>query len=230
MKTIPLLPPFKQIQRFERRIGKIKNRFFSMNKWLAFSIIFFGLFGVYLAINQIPMYRFAYQLNAIEKRIPFLPWSFTIYFSIFLQIAIVIHRSSQKLFRELIGILIPLVILYFILFLSLPLRYPAENYPSDNSFICSLRKIDVGNCYPSLHVALTIIFSFAYGYIQKQRKLRILMWMWSLLIILSVLTTKQHYLLDVVASIVLTIVWWIRWGIPKTVDRYYQYLEARYSS
>jgi membrane-associated phospholipid phosphatase len=55
------------------------------------------------------------------------------------------------------------------------------------------------NCFPSMHVALTSVSTWSLrGYAPRYFKLFML---WTLAIILSTLTTKQHYFVDILGGL-----------------------------
>jgi membrane-associated phospholipid phosphatase len=142
-----------------------------------------------------------------EQSIPFLPWTVIIYFSVFFQIPFIIRHTPKTTFFKAMPILSVGVILSFTAFILFPISYPRELYQGYNTIITNLFKTDPpGNCFPSLHVFNTVFFASCYSWTEKSVLKICLMWFWTTLIVVSVLTVKQHYLLDVFGGIALAVV------------------------
>ena len=96
-----------------------------------------------------------------------------------------------------------------VIFQLFPVGYPREFYPlphvnspSVNLFY-KLRYLDSPmNCFPSLHVSLCFLFSF--GHWSESKKVFWVSLIITILISLSTLTTKQHYIADGVAGLILS--------------------------
>ena len=102
-------------------------------------------------------------------------------------------------------IVVAISILFFQL---LPIGYPREFYPLpyDNTFtINTFRKLRFFdsplNCFPSLHVSLCFLFSF--GFLNENKKAFLFTFILTCLISASTLTTKQHYIIDIIAGFIL---------------------------
>ena len=157
-------------------------------------------------MNHLPLKRDTVSFIFGEEFIPFLPWTFVIYLSAFFQSLLVMSYMPRSLLYKNLSVLSVAVMVGLILFLLVPLRFPRELYTSNNSFVTFFQKYDPsGNCFPSLHIVFTIVFSYVYSLMQKSNVSCSLMWIWCALIILSVLTTKQPYLIDVLGGIALAI-------------------------
>ena len=94
--------------------------------------------------------------------------------------------------------------------LALPTRFPGELFPLDASDLSTLplrlvREVDTpASCFPSLHVALAFACSFAIR--QPRPRLWRVFFAWSVAIAVSTLTTKQHYVVDVIGGVLLSVV------------------------
>lgn len=158
----------------------------------------------YGIVGHLPLQRETIGFIWGEQLIPFLPWTFTIYMSAFIQALLVIRYMPGPLLRNVGSVLSCALILGMLLFILIPIRFPRELYNSNNKLIEFYYKLDSsGNCFPSLHVVATTVFAFCYSLVSKSIIRRILMWLWTVLIIISVLTTKQHYLIDVFGGLAL---------------------------
>lgn len=150
-------------------------------------------------------YRIPFILN--EENIPFMPWTAVIYLSLFIQGCIIVYSVSRPMLLNIVSIMSILVFAHVVGFLLFPTEYPREQYPSDNLLIQYLRFIDTSaNCLPSFHVGSTIFFAFCFqqGATKVSIISKICMCVWSIAIIVSTLTTKQHYVLDICASLIVT--------------------------
>jgi membrane-associated phospholipid phosphatase len=160
----------------------------------------------YLLVNHLPLVRHTIPFCCGEDRIPFLPWTFMIYCSAFVQAAIIIRLMPSRFLPKMILFAAGMMLTGIIIFLLVPIEYPRNLYPNTNALIALFRATDgAGNCFPSLHVAMTLFLAAGYGAIEKSSIKTILMWFWAGGIILSVLTTKQHYLIDIVGGAILAI-------------------------
>lgn len=163
------------------------------------------LFNIpYGVVGHLPLLRETISFILGEQSIPFLPWTFIIYISAFIQAMLVIRYIPAPLLRKIASVLSCALILGMLLFILIPIRYPRELYISNSVLIETFYKLDSsGNCFPSLHVVATTVFAFCYSLVSKSSIRRSLMWLWTVLIIISVLTTKQHYLIDVFGGLAL---------------------------
>ena len=161
----------------------------------------------YSIVSHLPLHRFTIPFILGEENIPFLPWTFIIYFSSFVQTLFVVkHLPKDLLFQSLLilGVAVVSCLVFFIL---IPIRFPRELFLSSNEFVKRFQIIDSdGNCFPSLHVAITIFFAYTWRLAEKNYISHRLMWLWTFLIVTSVLTTKQHYLVDIFGGIAVAVI------------------------
>lgn len=145
----------------------------------------------------------------VEKNIPFIPWSVSIYLSVYLLIIIALIIIPKNKFRSAIYGMFGIMIIHGLFFLIIPTTYPRPNFPLDISAInYYLYKFLIAtdlpqNCFPSQHVSMCIFISLFIYFINK--KIGTIFLIWSLLIIISTLTLKQHYILDVLGGFILAI-------------------------
>jgi membrane-associated phospholipid phosphatase len=174
--------------------------------WLCLLIVVLFM-TPYSAVNQLPLDRKIIPFILGEQFIPFLPWTLAIYLSAFVQTILIMRYMQPAFLRKASLIFSCAVVIGLVMFILWPIRYPRELFTSNSSIMQYFQQVDKdGNCLPSLHVFITICFSYCYSVISKSNLHRVLMWLWTLLIIVSVLTTKQHYLVDVFGGIVLALV------------------------
>jgi len=185
----------------------MKNRIINSNRWVIAAGMVILFYLPYFLVNKIQSnhYRITFVRN--EDHIPFLPWTVLVYISIFIQGYIVIHRAERTVLPSIIQVMGITVLVHILGFLSFPTEYPRECYPSSNLCLTIVRWTDTSaNCTPSLHVATTLIFAACYqwGVPRASRFSKFFFWFWSLAIIASTLTTKQHYLWDIAAASIVT--------------------------
>jgi membrane-associated phospholipid phosphatase len=177
-----------------------------------------GILGIlsfmifYMIPNHFPLFtpHEIYLFN-FEKEIPFMDWTIWFYISDYLYIATVFTLLSNKdnmnkIFYSQIGMLIFAMIIFFIL----PVTYPRPEveYTGISGWMVGLvHSADTpGNSCPSIHVGMTFLAGF--GFIKEQKGLFSLFMFWALLISISTLTLKQHYLFDVIAGFIMAILFY----------------------
>jgi membrane-associated phospholipid phosphatase len=183
-------------------------------KWPMGLLIVSVTFSLYGVTNHYPLSEpVLLPLTELEQRIPFLPWTVWIYWSGILMIPSVfwMNRCIVSLNKHLYSFLVT-VFLACAFFAVYPTTYPRELYPLpaglDPYTLAAfefLRRMDSpANCLPSLHVALP--FVIAPGFLEDRLYHPwpfLLIFSWSVLLAASTLTTKQHYLWDVLGGVLL---------------------------
>ena len=151
------------------------------------------------------------HLFNFEKQIPFIDWTIWFYVSDYLYIAAAFtllqnKDNMNKIFYSQIAMLIFAMFIFFIL----PTAYPrpeVEYTGLSGWMLALLHSADTpGNACPSIHVGMTFLGGF--GFIKEKRSLLPLFMFWAVLISLSTLTVKQHYLTDVLAGFVMAILFY----------------------
>lgn len=178
----------------------------------AYKLKLFMLFSVaymilYVFPNFHPLWPAAVlPFTWIDQNVPFMPWTFGIYtsdYTIFFFVIMLIKDKAK--FNSFARLLFATLFICGMFFLFFPTTYPRPVYPTlENSTLNFLMYL-VGaadtpnNCFPSMHVALTC--SATWGIRHKGPKYFWFFGIWSFLIILSTLTTKQHYFVDIVGGL-----------------------------
>lgn len=145
-------------------------------------------------------------LTPWDLAIPFLPWTFLIYTSdyLFIFFAIVTIRNAQE-FKQFSRMMFLALIIGGGFFWFFPTSYPRPtgtetSSPWIQALIHFVYTADSPkNCFPSMHVAFTTLSAYS---LRRSTKIRQVFYsLWCLAIIVSTLTTKQHYLSDVVGGL-----------------------------
>ena len=149
--------------------------------------------------------------NAMERSIPFLPWTIWVYFSFFLFIGSTVFRVEDRLFwRFVVSSSLAATIAWTVVLL-LPITFERPDPALIDSEIYRriytlVHEADPSHItFPSLHVAVTWICNFLL-WRRPGRGWRIAL---GVAISLSTLFTKQHLVSDVVGGVLLA--WFCVW-------------------
>ncbi len=188
------------------------------NRFQAGVILFLGAAALYLLPNHIHLFRPLYlPMTALDRAVPFIPETLWIYISewIFFPLIYFTCRDLTNQNKYIYSFMSLQAVSVFI-FWVWPTTYPREAFPLPGYLDAitaftfeNLRKTDSpANCCPSLHVSGVYLSAFIF--LDERRKQLPYYLTWATLIALSTLTTKQHYILDVVAGLLLAVTfYWI---------------------
>lgn len=158
-------------------------------------------------------------LTPWDRAVPLMPWTIFVYTSEYVLFVSAYFAFSHELNRNryvwsYFGVL--LVGAFFFVFY--PTTYPRNDYPlpTDIGFFTYavfnwLRTVDnPSNCFPSMHVTCCYLTAFAFLPKEESRAKFWLYLVWSTAVAVSTLPTKQHYIVDVVAGLVLSLAgYWV---------------------
>ena len=178
---------------------------------LAFALIFGVLYCGGSALSAYVPWRISVELS-IDSRFPFWPAAAAIYLTItpLLQFAPFVLRDLAS-FLPLVAALILATVIAAVCFMLLPIDGPAIE--------CCERRVAGAlfhtadwlnlerNYLPSLHVTFAFILACALAP-RASRAGGIALYLWACAVAASTLVTRQHYLLDLVAGIVLAFFCW----------------------
>ncbi len=177
--------------------------------WLALLVVIVFCL-VYFPINYLTSFRSTYSLGIfIDNLIPFLPLTIFIYqFTYLLWFLPYFFVKKIEPLRKLTWSYISLIFISGIIFLVFPVEIVRPEMIVGglvgwltNTFY----SMDLPyNAFPSIHASFTFLiglFSFKY-----MKKIRLIIYLIGALIIISTLTFKQHYFLDVILGMVLAAV------------------------
>jgi membrane-associated phospholipid phosphatase len=190
---------------------KPQNKYFFSVLW-----VFIGA-SLYLTTNHYPIFPAQMlPMTALDRAIPFIPQTVWIYSSeMFLFFSVYILSKDLVNANKYLYSFLALQIVSVTVFFLWPTTYPRDLFPLPASLdpwttaiFQNLRTSDTPrNCMPSLHVSSCYLSSFVY--LDEQRGKFPFFFGWATLIALSTLTTKQHYIIDVLTGLSLAIVVYI---------------------
>lgn len=180
---------------------------------LAFAI-FFIVSYLLLVQRVVSVGVFHSLLIPGEEKIPFLPWTFFIYCLVYIvpAMAFLLLKTRESLIISVRAFFAAIAI-HIIVWFFYPVEYnlrpailPLEPQPLMHwiDFLFRLDNPPV-NCFPSLHVTYAFLTFFAIK--TYRRKLAPYFLILAILISVSTLTFKQHFVADVVAG------FFVAWGL-----------------
>lgn len=191
---------------------KITKLSFIKRFLIGISLLFFQSILYYIA-SSIPLTKAVNFLTNLDQKIPFIPEFVYIYFSLYLLFFIYFafflqYFSKREIWTRLVPSFIALIIISCLFFIFLPSSYPRPKLnPQEMNWISYklikfLYRIDPpSNTTPSLHSSSSFLFALISYKISKRTG--IIITIWAILIILSTLFVKQHFIADVIIGIAL---------------------------
>lgn len=153
-------------------------------------------------------------VTPLDRAVPFLPWTVWIYLSDYLLafVALVATSRSPGGRTRFVGAFFAAVCIATATHWLFPTVYPRGRFPipadADTTAALGLfilRRVDSPlSCFPSLHVATSLIAAMAV-WTDGTKRLGALCFAWAMLVALATLTAKQHYAIDVVGGAALAL-------------------------
>ena len=179
-----------------------------------------GVITIFLYVTSNHYHLFEPMLlpmSGIDRIVPFMPntvWIYTSEYFYFVVIYIFVKdfENANKFLYSFMALQIISVLIFWLW----PTTFPRGNFPLPEDLnavtywlFSSVRTADTpANCAPSLHVSSCYLCSFIY--LDDQREKFWFFFLWACAIAASTLTTKQHYLIDVVLGFLMAvIVYWV---------------------
>ncbi len=176
-------------------------------KWfLSYYLIWTPFIVVYQVTNR---YHFIepkeLPMTWMDEAIPFVPWMVPVYVSYLIYTFLVIARSRDndevKDIFILTHIQLGLSALFFIFY---PITFPRDLFYFTSPFTSAFNNFWLwfdapANCFPSLH-AILCMTAIRHS---RHKKYQWIYITWGLAIIVSTLTCKQHYIVDILAGVFL---------------------------
>ncbi len=189
------------------------------NKYFTGAIMYALGYSFYYLTNHFPYSeQHLLPFTWIDRNTPLVPYSIFIYISEYFYFAFVyiLLKNSDNINKYLYSFFF-LQAVSCTFFMIYPTVYPRADYPIPTDLPhyvqatwAWLHSVDTpGNCFPSLHVSSVYLSALVF-WTDGQKKLFWFTFVWSTFIALSTLTTKQHYVADIVSGLGLAILFY-RW-------------------
>lgn len=173
----------------------------------------------YMLYGVIPYSTYIDVSTVWDRMIPYVSWSWTIYYWGFFYItlwgAAGIWRLSKQAFYRSIVVYCALVLVGSVLHLLIPTRAP---WPEVAELAGAQRAFKTGTniqplaCLPSMHVAMAVLPAWISLYTFQSGWWRSFSVMNSALVTVSIVTAKEHWFLDLVTGLALGIVAGVIWN------------------
>ncbi len=167
-------------------------------------VVMVSLMSGYLLLNNNLEHKIDLLLP-IDTWIPYLPWTAGIYFTLYLMYIGVAIVLDSKAYTQVLVDLVLMTLISFMCFVVITSHYPR---PTPDAWVDSLWKpvLDLmvkldapGNTCPSLHVSTSLYLSW----VMRNSKYGVVWVIWGLLVSLSTLTLKQHFVWDWIGGLFL---------------------------
>lgn len=207
----------------------------AVSRWgaiIGLMLMFFIISAIYYPVNWIsaargvtvfdPASLFVVNGRSLDSQIPYLPWTILIYkplFGGFFWLTVFVYPKTASGARELFQLyrgVVVITLVASVVFLLCPaemtLRLGAD-YQGDSTemhtFNQNLHLVDSPfNTWPCLHVAHTGLIALVTARWLGSWRWTVLVWIaWTVLAI-STLTTKQHYIWDIITGLPLALGYW----------------------
>ncbi len=144
-------------------------------------------------------------LTPLDRAIPFLPWTMWPYLALFLSDVILpLSLRDRRVFREVVMAYAIAIVANVVIWNLVPTTYPRPTPPSGDSITDAAFRImvsmDTPNvCFPSGHITIPAVG--CWGFAREHPRLRVAIWVVFGVLSLTVLTTKQHYAVDILGGL-----------------------------
>ncbi|MDP6099595.1 MAG: phosphatase PAP2 family protein [Candidatus Thalassarchaeaceae archaeon] len=227
-----LLRPFRVFRHTWARRGRHGGKWFILEIFiLGLLLVLLPYFSVNHLLNSIGQSAWDPEL-AIDRLIPVVPWMIIPYVSLYIlnPLPIFSHPRNERARMELlmalqaIGTLTVVSCIFFILLpaeVDMRDQLPAEIMGEGGGIIGGMFRIihtadTPWNAWPSLHMSQSVVLVMImtrwlnrdWAEYSWSRAALILLWIDVILLFISVLTTKQHYLWDLATGLLMGLFWW----------------------
>lgn len=197
--------------------------------------------SVYFVVNELayssgvtvfdPAQLFVVDGRTLDSRIPYLPWTVLVYhglFELLLFLPFLTYPKTGSGARELFKLYEGQVVLTLVacaVFIICPaemtLRVPAGQH--SDSLMHTLNLLihlqdRPFNTWPSLHVVWTCLATLVVTHWTRSIRWKVLLWACWIVVSISTLTIKQHFLWDVISGSLLALFYWW-WKLRKPATR-----------
>jgi membrane-associated phospholipid phosphatase len=180
--------------------------------WLLWKLLLgFAVCGIvslcYFNVSHVTLHRSHDLMSSLDRAIPFVPWTWWFYFPGYLfnlTFCILVVRHLPTYYRGLAAILLAQT-LCTLLFFLIPSIFPRPLEAGPGWTGDAIRwfwTIDPpNNTFPSAHVAISFLAAITLH--EDRHPLRWVSMALALAVVITVHTTKQHYLLDAIGGLTL---------------------------
>ncbi len=208
-------------------------REYYLKKYLIFAFVYafhgFGYMYVNSKVNTAKLYDVSLPIDRVIPLIPEWSWIYEMLF-IFPIFLVLILDTVEEVKRVGFSIVMCDLVAYpvFLLFPVMSVRQEVPMNTASEILLNFIYYIDLPtNCFPSLHVAVSMVSAFA---IYHKTKLN---GIWAItlgiLISLSTLFTKQHYFLDVVSGLMLATFCYYAFYVEAYQERLFRWFSEQKS-
>ncbi|MBC7385731.1 MAG: phosphatase PAP2 family protein [Cryobacterium sp.] len=172
------------------------------------ALAFFIMYLMYRYTNHHPVFTpRELPMLAIDRMVPFVPWTVLIYVSEYLFFtAVYLVCKDMDNVNKYIYSFFTTQALSCLIFFVWPTVFPRERFPIPDDINPALGTLwmwlrnqdKATNCFPSLHVST--VYLSVYIFRDEQREKLPFFLVWGTLIAFSTLPTKQHYFADILAG------------------------------
>lgn len=162
--------------------------------------------GVYIALNRHPVLApHILPLTFVDSATPLLIWTvFPYYLLLFSDILLPLLIKDREIFFDTLRGYSLAMILDAIIWTLYPTTYPRPEVALESSFTSAVYRTVVELdtpvcCLPSAHITIPAVG--CWGLARQYPTMRPLIWITFSIFSLTILTTKQHYLVDLVAGL-----------------------------
>ncbi len=169
----------------------------------AITVALYGVSGR-LALGLSPV---ELPMTSLDRAIPFVPLTFWIYSSVyFIYFTSCFLQEDLAVFKKFLDGYLIAYLLSSLFFVAVPTTFPRHLFPlpegtdlvTREAFVWFRAIDEPTNCLPSMHVGSCVMATLPF--LGRRPRLFWLFCAWSLAIGVTTVTTKQHYVLDVVSG------------------------------
>lgn len=171
-------------------------------------------FGSYFLVNHIyemiPNLEFLNLETRLDKTIPYWPWTWPVYYFGFVYSALwaayVAWKLPDKLFLSCCYAYLGMLLTGTLIHLFFPSKAPwPEAFGLVQNFFKESLSVRPYACFPSMHVATAVFPACIALYVLKSKAVKTVSLLLAVLISISTVTAKEHYILDVLSGAALAL-------------------------
>jgi membrane-associated phospholipid phosphatase len=143
-------------------------------------------------------------LSPLDRAVPFLPWTLWPYMVLFVSdVVLPLSLRDRRVFRDVVLAYVVAILCNVVLWNLYPTTYPRPDPPlgpsiTDASFRIMMAVDSPNVCFPSGHITIPAVG--CWGLAREHPRWRTAIWAVFALLSLTVLSTKQHYAVDILGG------------------------------